>query len=68
MIFDGMMWLFTYGEISPRKYLHEHIKHKISKYLNIIYRSISVTKDFDNKHAILDITSIWERNKLCIDK
>ena len=30
-IFDGMMWLFTYGEISPRKYLHKHIKHKRSK-------------------------------------
>ena len=30
-IFDGMMWLFTYGEISPRKYLHKHIEHKRSK-------------------------------------
>ena len=30
-IFDGIMWLFAYGEISPRKYLHKHIKHKISK-------------------------------------
>ena len=30
-IFDGMMWFFTYGKISPRKYLHKHIKHKISK-------------------------------------
>ena len=32
-IFDGMMWLFTYGERSPRKYLHKHNKHKISKVL-----------------------------------
>ena len=31
MISDGMMWLFTYGEISPRKYLHKYIKHKRSK-------------------------------------
>ena len=30
-IFDGMMWLFTYGERSPRKYLHKHIKQKRSK-------------------------------------
>ena len=32
-IFDGIMWLFTYGKRSPRKYLHEQIKDKRSKLL-----------------------------------
>ena len=26
-IFDGVMWVFSCDERSPRKYLHKHIKH-----------------------------------------
>ena len=50
-IFDGMMWLFTYGEISSKKTCINTSNTKDQKYQNIIYRSISVTKESDNKHA-----------------
>ena len=53
-IFDGVMWFFSYDKRSPRKYPHKHIKHtRDQRYQNIIYISMSVTKESDNKHARL---------------
>ena len=68
-IFDVVMWIFSYDEKSPRKYLHKHIKHtRDQRYKNIIYRSMLVTKESDNNMQYYNITSIWERNQLCINK
>ena len=68
-IFDGVMWLFSYDERSPRKYLHKHIKHtRDQRYENIIYRSMSVTKESDNNMQDYNTTSIWERNQIYINK
>ena len=62
-IFDGLMWLFSYEEMFPRKYLHKHIKHtRDQRYQSIIYRSMSVTKESDNNMQDYNITSILERN------
>ena len=48
-IFDGVIWFFYYEKISPREYLHKHIKQKRDqRYQNIIYRSRPVTKESDN--------------------
>ena len=68
-IFDGVIWFFSYDERSPRRYLHKHIKHIWDqRYPKIIYRSMSVTKKSDNNMQDYNITSIWERNQLCINK
>ena len=53
-IFDGVMWFFSYDKRSPRKHLNKHIKHtRDQRYQNVIYRSMPMTKEFDNKHARL---------------
>ena len=68
-IFDGVMWLFSYDKRYPRKYLHKHIKHmRDQRYQNIIYRSMSVTKESDNNMQDYNIANIWERNQLCVNK
>ena len=68
-IFDGVIWFFYYDKRSPIKYLHKHIKHtRDQRYQNIIYRSMSVTKESDNNMQDYNITIIWERNQLYINK
>jgi len=68
-IFDGVIWFFYYEKISPREYLHKHIKQtRDQRYQNIIYRSMSVTKESDNNMQDYNITSIWEMNQLYINK
>ena len=63
--FDGMIWFFSYDKRSWRKYLHKHIKHtRYQRYQNIIYRSMSMTKECDNNMQYYNIKSIWERNQL----
>ena len=53
-IFDGVMWFFSHEKSSPRKHLHKHIEHtRDQRYNNIMYRSMPMTKEFDNKHARL---------------
>ena len=53
-IFDGVIWFFSYekkvSKKTPAKTLQTHKRSKIS---NIIYRSMPMTKEFDNKHARL---------------
>ena len=68
-IFDVLMWFFSHEKSSPRKHLHKHIKYtRDQRYQNIIYRSMSMTKEFDNNMQDYNITSIWERNQLYINK
>ena len=68
-IFDGVMWFFSYEKRYPREYLHKHIKNtRDQRYQNIIYRSMSVTKESDKNMQDYNITSIWERNQLYINK
>ena len=68
-IFDGVMCFFSYDKRSPRKYLHKHIKHtRDQRCQNIIYRSMSVTKESDKNMQDYNITIIWERNQLYLNK
>ena len=68
-IFDGVMWFLSYDKMSPRKHFHKHIKHtRDQRCQNIIYRSMSMTKQSDNNMQDYNITSIWEMNQLYINK
>ena len=68
-IFDGVMSFFSYDKRSPRKCLHKHIKQtRDQRYQNIIYRSRPVTKESDSNMQDYNITSVWERNQLYINK